>query len=236
MLLIPFLIGIVFILIHFFASVLVPRDKLKQVKWFSFSGGLAVSYIFIYLLPTLHKQQAAIEEPYRQLTMESEIYFVGLLGVVLFVGIQIVIQQNYISHTSTFWSVIVFYAFYNALVSYSVLSFEVSAVQALFYCVAIGPHFMAVAHDMWRKFPVEYNKYGRYILAVGIVAGWIVALTTELTPLFKSIVFSLVSGAMIFTVFKHELPSEKDTHFPTFLISVIIYSAVTVTLKFVFEW
>lgn len=236
MLLIPFLIGIVFILIHFFASVLVPRDNLKQVKWFSFSGGLAVSYIFIYLLPTLHKQQAAIEEPYRQLTMESEIYFVGLLGVVLFVGIQIVIQQNYISHTSTFWSVIVFYAFYNALVSYSVLSFEVSAVQALFYCVAIGPHFMAVAHDMWRKFPVEYNKYGRYILAVGIVAGWIVALTTELTPLFKSIVFSLVSGAMIFTVFKHELPSEKDTHFPTFLISVIIYSAITITLKFVFEW
>lgn len=77
---------------------------------------------------------------------------------------------------------------------------------------------------------------GLGILAVGIVAGWIVALTTELTPLSKSIVFSLVSGAMIFTVFKHELPSEKDTHFPTFLISVVIYSAITITLKFVFEW
>lgn len=77
---------------------------------------------------------------------------------------------------------------------------------------------------------------GLGILAVEIVAGWIVALTTELTPLFKSIVFSLVSGAMIFTVFKHELPSEKDTHFPTFLISVVIYSAITITLKFVFEW
>ncbi|MGM0898072.1 MAG: hypothetical protein ACQEV0_09235 [Bacillota bacterium] len=236
MLLIPFLIGIVFILIHFFASALVPRDKLKQMKWFSFSGGLAVSYIFIYLFPTLHKQQANIEEPYRQLTMESEIYFLGLLGVVIFVGIQIIIQQNYISRTSTFWSVIAFYASYNGLVSYSVLSLDVSAIQALFYCLAIGPHFVAVAHDMWRKFPEEYNKYGRYLLAVGIVAGWIVALTTELTPLFKSIVFSLVSGAMIFTVFKHELPSEKETHFPTFLLSVVIYSAITISLKFLFEW
>lgn len=236
MLWIPFVVGIVFILIHFFASFLVPADKFKRMKWFSFSGGLAVSYIFIYLLPTLHKQQTNIEEPYRRFTMESEIYFVGLLGVVLFVGIQIIIQQRYISRTTTFWSVILFYALYNALVSYSVLSFEVSAIQALFYCFAIGPHFVAVAHDMWRKFPVEYNKYGRYILAVGIVAGWIVALTTELTPLFKSIIFSLVSGAMIFTVFKHELPDEKETHFPTFFASVVIYSTITMSLKFLFEW
>ena len=160
----------------------------------------------------------------------------GLIGVVLFVGIQIIIQKNYISRTTTFWSVISFYALYNALVSYSVLSFEVSAIQAVFYCVAIGPHFVAVAHDMWRKFPVEYNKYGRYVLAVGIVVGWIVALTTELTPLFKSIVFALVSGAMIFTVFTHELPSEKETHFPTFLGAVLIYSVITMSLKFFFEW
>ncbi|HSJ38354.1 MAG TPA: hypothetical protein VK945_09130 [Planococcus sp. (in: firmicutes)] len=236
MLWIPFVIGIVFILIHFFASVLVPTEKLKQMKWFSFSGGLAVSYIFVYLLPTLHKQQTNIQEPFRRFTMESEIYFVGLLGVVLFVGIQIIVQQNYISRTSTFWSVITFYALYNALVSYSVLSFEVSAIQALFYCVAIGPHFVAVAHDMWRKFPVEYNKYGRYILGVGIIVGWIVALTTELTPLFKSIIFSLVSGAMIYTVFKHELPSEKETNFPTFLVAVLVYSAITMSLKFFFEW
>lgn len=236
MFLIPFLIGIVFIFIHFFASVLVPNEKLQRMKWFSFSGGLALSYIFVYLLPTLHKQQTDIQEPYRRFTMESEVYFMGLVGVVLFVGIQIIIQKNYISQTSTFWSVILFYALYNALVSYSVLSFEVSIVQALFYCVAIGPHFVAVAHDMWRKFPVEYNKYGRYILAVGIVVGWTVALTTELTPLFKSIVFALVSGAMIYTVFKHELPSEKETHFPTFLISVLVYSAITLSLKYFFEW
>lgn len=89
---------------------------------------------------------------------------------------------------------------------------------------------------MWRKFPHEYNKYGRYILAEGIIVGWIVALTTELTPLFKSIIFSLVSGAMIFTVFKHELPDEKETHFPAFFAAVVIYSTITMSLKFFFEW
>jgi hypothetical protein len=236
MLLIPFIIGILFIGIHFFANALLPSEKLKRIKWFSFSGGLAVSYIFVYLLPTLHKEQTNIEEPYRRLTMESEIYFIGLLGVVVFLGIQIIIRQNYVSHTSSFWSAISFYAVYNALVSYTVLSFEISGIQAVFYCFAIGLHFVAVAHDMWREFPREYNIYGRYVLAFGIVVGWIFALTTDLRPLFKSIIFAFISGAMIFNVFKHELPSEKETHFPTFAAAVLIYSAITMSLKFFFEW
>lgn len=131
MLWIAFLIGIVFILIHFFASFLVPAEKFKQMKWFSFSGGLGVSYIFVYLLPTLHKQQTNIEEPYRRLTMESEIYFVGLLGVVLFVGIQIIIQKNYISRTSTFWSVI---AFYSCITPLSHTRFSLSKSQLFRLC------------------------------------------------------------------------------------------------------
>ncbi|NJP39331.1 hypothetical protein [Alkalicoccus luteus] len=233
---IPFFVGIVFIGIHFLANVLLPSERIKRMKWFSFSGGLAVSYIFIYLLPTLHQEQAAIEEPYRRLTMESEIYFIGLIGVVVFLGIQIIIRQNYVSHTSSFWSAITFYALYNALVSYTVLSFEVSGIQAIFYCFAIGLHFIAVAQDMWREFPEEYNKYGRYVLAVGIVAGWVLALTTDFRPLFKSIIFAFVAGAMIFTVFKHELPGEKHIHFPTFGLAVILYSALTMSLKFFFEW
>ncbi|TVP86955.1 MAG: hypothetical protein EA344_02680 [Alkalicoccus sp.] len=233
---IPFLIGLVFIAIHFLSHVLLPSERLKRMKWFSFSGGLAVSYIFVYLLPTLHKMQTNIDEPYRQLTMESEMYFIGLLGVVIFLGIQITVRQNYVSHTSSFWSAITFYALYNALVSYTVLSFEVSGIQALFYCFAIGPHFVAVAYDMWKEFPEEYNKYGKYLLGAGIVAGWLFALTFDLSPLFKSLIFSFVSGAMIFNVFTHELPSEKETHFLTFAAAVFFYSAVTMSLKFFFEW
>ncbi|PYZ95613.1 hypothetical protein CR205_19050 [Alteribacter lacisalsi] len=233
---IPYIVGIVFIAIHFLANALLPSEKMKRMKWFSFSGGLAVSYVFVYLLPTLHKEQTNIAEPYRRLSMESEIYFVGLIGVVIFLGIQIIISQKYVSHSSSFWSAISFYALYNALVSYVVLSTDVAGIQALFYCFAIGLHFIAVAHDMWREFPGEYNKYGRYVLAVGIVIGWILALTTDLRPLFQSIIFAFVSGAMIFNVFKHELPSERETHFPTFAGAVFIYSAITMSLKLFFEW
>ncbi|GEL07770.1 hypothetical protein [Salisediminibacterium halotolerans] len=233
---VPFLVGIVFILIHLLANALLPAERIKRMKWFSFSGGLAVSYIFIYLLPTLHREQAMIEGPYRRLTMESEIYIVGLVGVVVFLGIQIIISRREASQIASFWTAVLFYALYNALVSFVVLSLEVSGVQAIFYSFAIGLHFIAIAHDMWRGFPDEYNQYGRQVLAAGIVVGWVFALTVELAPIAKAIIFAFVAGAMIFNVFKHELPNVKEIHFFTFLMAVALYSAITISLKFFFEW
>ncbi|WP_280771617.1 hypothetical protein [Salipaludibacillus daqingensis] len=233
---IPFFIGIVFIMLHLMANKLLPTERMKQIVWFSFSGGLAVSYVFVYLLPTLHQEQVNIADKYRALAMESEIYFIGLLGVVIFVGIQLIVRRNIVSHTSSFWVAVAFYTFYNALISFTVLSVDVSGVQAVFYSFAIGLHIIAVAHDMYREFPDEYSHKGRYILAGGIVVGWIFALTLELNPLIKAIVFAFISGAMIFNVFKNELPNDKEIHYPTFVIGVFSYTAITMSLKFFFEW
>lgn len=233
---VPFLVGIVFIAIHFLANVLLPAERIKRMMWFSFSGGLAVSYIFIYLLPTLHREQAMIEEPYRRLTMESEIYFIGLIGVVVFLGIQVIISRREVEHNASFWAAILFYALYNALVSFVVLSLEVSGVEALFYSFAIGLHFVAIAHDMWRGFPAEYDQYGKFVLAAGIISGWIVALSIDLAPIARSIIFAFVSGAMLFNVFKNELPNIKELNYFSFIAAVLIYSAITISLKFFFEW
>lgn len=233
---IPFLLGLVFIFIHLTASYFIPSGKIQQMKWFSFSGGLAISYVFIYLLPTLHNEQQNIETRFFNLAMDSEIYIIGLLGVVMLMAVQISIHQNYVSHESSFWLTIGFYALYNALVSFTIISSAVDGLQALFYGFAIGMHFLAVAHDMWREFPKQYNAIGRYILAAGILVGWILALTTDLSALTKSIIFAFVSGAMIYNVFINELPKEKDTHFPSFLISVLFYSLIAISLKLFFEW
>ena len=49
-----FIMGFAFILIHLLANELIPSGRIQRLKWFSFSGGLAVSYVFVYVLPTLH--------------------------------------------------------------------------------------------------------------------------------------------------------------------------------------
>ncbi|GEL08246.1 hypothetical protein [Salisediminibacterium halotolerans] len=229
----PFFIGIVFIIIHLLANSILPTERLKRIRWFSFSGGLAVSYVFVYILPTLHTVQQDIDDPF---AMESEIYFIGLLGVLMFFGSQLFVRQKTEYTMSSFWLQISFYSVYNMMVAYVVLSTEVTGIQAVFYSFAIGMHFIAVAHDMWREFSDLYNKVGRYILALGIVAGWLIALFIDFVPLMQAFIIAFISGAMILNVFKYELPNDNESHFPTFAFGVVVYTLITMSLKFFFEW
>ena len=173
--------------------------------------------------------------------MESELYFVGLIGVLIFYGIQKVVrkaQKNDKTNQARtlFWLQILFFGFYNMLVAYTIISHDVLGVQAVFYGLAVGLHFVAVAHDLWREYADIYNKVGRYVLAMGIIAGWIMGMTVHLSPLIESIISAFISGAMILNVLKYELPPDDEAHFPTFAIGVISYTTITMSLKFFFQW
>lgn len=230
------LTGLFFIFIHFMTNKILPTERLKQLRWFSFSGGLAVSYVFVYVLPALHNEQQNIALDMTLFAMQSEIYFIGLVGVIMFYGSQLYVRQRENDNELTFWTQILFYTTYNALVAYVVISAQVSGIQALFYSAAIGMHFIAVAHDMWREFAEKYNALGRYMLALGILFGWSLGVFVEFTALVQSIIFAFISGAMILNVFKYELPEDKHAHFPTFATGVVLYTAITLSLKFFFEW
>ncbi|OIJ18691.1 hypothetical protein BKP45_15980 [Anaerobacillus alkalidiazotrophicus] len=236
-----FIMGIAFIMIHLLANDLIPSGRIQRLKWFSFSGGLAVSYVFVYVLPTLHKEQILVKKYGNYFTMESELYFIGLLGVLIFYGIQKVVRKEQRSGNpkkarALFWLQIKFFGFYNMLVAYTILSHNVSGIQAVFYGIAVGLHFVAVAHDLWREDADIYNKHGRYVLALGIVVGWITGMTISLSPLIESMIFAFISGAMILNVLKYELPPDDEAHFPTFAIGVVAYTTLTMSMKFFFQW
>ncbi|MDG5788044.1 hypothetical protein QA612_11135 [Evansella sp. AB-P1] len=236
-----FIMGIAFIFIHLFANSLIPSGRIQRLKWFSFSGGLAVSYVFVYVLPSLHKEQLLVKKYGDFFTMESELYFVGLLGVLLFYGIQKVVRKAQLNHKNRkarmlFWLQILFFGMYNMLIAYTVISHNVLGIQAVFYGLAVGLHFVAVAHDLWREYADIYNQIGRYVLALGIIVGWIMGMLVDLSPLTESFIFAFISGAMILNVLKYELPPDDEAHFPTFSIGVISYTAVTMSLKFFFQW
>ncbi|WP_227002649.1 hypothetical protein [Salicibibacter kimchii] len=44
-----------------------------------------------------------------------------------------------------------FFAVYNMLIAFVVISSAVEGLQATFHSTAIGLHFVAVAHDLWRE-------------------------------------------------------------------------------------
>ncbi len=234
-----FIMGVAFILIHLFANELIPSGRIRRLKWFSFSGGLAVSYVFVYVLPTLHKEQILVKKYGDYFTMESELYFIGLLGLILFYGIQKLVRnkQRQVKNAKTLFSLqIVFFGIYNMLVAYTVISHQVLGIQAVFYGLAVGLHFIAVAHDLWIEYEELYDKVGKYVLALGILTGWTLGIGVDLSPLTESIIFAFIAGAMILNVLKYELPPDDEAHFLTFAVGVICYTTITMSLKFFFEW
>ena len=231
-------IGCFFITIHLLANHLIPTDRIKKLRWLSLSGGFAVGYVFIYILPSLHREQKKLDQEHTSLfTMESELYFIGLLGLVVFFGVQKIVSNNDTSdHNGHFWLHTIFFMIYNMLIAYTVIASNVQGIQAFFYAAAIGMHFIAVAHDLWRENPEKYTKVGRFVIASGIFIGWLIGVVFQLSSFFQSIIFAFISGAMILNVLKNELPNDKDAHFPTFTIAIIFYTVVTLSLKYFFEW
>ncbi len=233
-------IGIFFIIIHLLANELIPADRIKRLRWLSLSGGFAVSYVFVYVLPSLHREQQQLQNYAETLTMETELYFIGLLGLLLFYGVEKAVsstnEQKSRERLAYFWLQTIFFAIYNMLIAYTVVTSLVEGFQALFYGIAIGLHFIAVAHDLWRKNARRYNQIGRYVLASGICIGWIIGLSTSLSSITQSMIFAFISGAMILNVLKNELPKERDAHFPTFALAIVTYTSVTLGLNYFFEW
>jgi len=235
-----YIVSIVFIFIHLLADRLIPADRMKRNRWLSFSGGLAVSYVFIYVLPSLHERQESLEGHLRHFSMASELYVFSLLGLLLFYGIQTAVddlkQKRSKEAAPFFWVQVVFFAIYNMLIAFIIVSAEMEGGQAVFYGVAIGFHFVAVAHELYQENPKKYQSKGRYVVASGMVLGSVIGLTLTVPSFIQSIITAFISGAMIMNVLKHEIPHEKEAHFPAFAIGVIVYMCLTLSLKLLITW
>ncbi|WP_339183364.1 hypothetical protein [Oceanobacillus sp. FSL W7-1293] len=243
-----FVVGVILITIHLLTNQILPSDRIKRDRWLSFSGGIAAAYIFVYVLPAFHEEQASLQDT-DDLAMESELYFVGLIGMLLFFGIQNIVNrslnksekesdtaQGKVIENRVFWVQIIFFSIYNMLISFVVIQSQVQGIQVAFYSSAIGLHFFAVAHDMWRENSEMYNKYGWYVLAAGIVIGWLVGSFVTFNTLVLTIIFSFISGAMILNVIKYEMPEEREAHFKWFLTGAAGYATIVLMLKFFFDW
>ncbi|MGH1444307.1 MAG: hypothetical protein ACRAUN_12525, partial [Exiguobacterium profundum] len=58
-------------LINFFGIYLFREETVPSKKWFSFSSGIAITYFFMYLLPSLNKRQDTLRVDWLNLALPS---------------------------------------------------------------------------------------------------------------------------------------------------------------------
>ncbi|WP_214703150.1 MULTISPECIES: hypothetical protein [unclassified Exiguobacterium] len=223
-------------LINFFGIYLFREETVPSKKWFSFSSGVAITYFFMYLLPSLNKRQDTLRVDWLNLALPSEIYIVSLIGFTLFYGTMRFVrtphfQDEAVDRAVSYWLQVTLLTTYMTFSAYVVTADSVTFVARSFYATALGVHFLALGHDLNRHYGERYMRQGRYLLSGGILLGGFVSRWIDLAAHVEALCFAFVAGAMILNIVKFELPSDRNLHFRTFVLAVFSYGGLLLILK-----
>lgn len=226
------LFAVGFAFIHFSAKYMAFISRGPRSRFLSFAGGIAVSYVFVHLLPDLNTHQQVLEKADNGVLrfIENHAYLMALFGLALFYGLENAVsratkEKKTHAGSGIFWIHIATFFFYNMLIGYLLIEEEFDHVKGLvFYFLALSVHFVTVDQSMRETHQHIYDRYGRWLLTVAVLVGWGIGAFIQLEEELISMMVAFLSGALILTVLKEELPEESDSSFAAFATGLIVYS------------
>lgn len=210
----------------------------RRPTWKSVSGGIAVSYVFLQILPELaaHQETITAEVGLKPDLAESFVFMMALTGMTVFYGMERLLTSKRFSEelatgAPVFWVRVGAFSLYNMLVGYLLVHREEPGLaELLLYFFAMATHFLAFDLNLSGGHQRQYHRIARWILAAALLAGWATAVFTDLTQLPVSVLFAFLAGGIVLNVLKEELPGEKQGRFLPFLAGVVGYSLLLVVL------
>jgi len=202
----------------------------------SFAGGIAVSYVFLHLLPELAEGNEHLravfgeKEPPTPL-VELGIFAVGLLGLVLFYGLERLADRGRgpADGAGAFWVHLGSYAVYNAVITYTLpTTYRTGTAFAVLFTLAMGLHFLLSDRGLEEHYGERFVRRGpRLVLAAALVLGWgLAALFAPTSAVTVSMLVAFLAGSVLLNVFKEELPSARNSSFGWFLAGALLYAAL----------
>lgn len=229
-----------FLMITHYASRFVSRARWLNPRVIgSFASGVAVSYVFLHMLPELVEGNETIGKMLAQsetLTplMDLGIFIIALFGFTIFFGLEQLAEKSK-SQTAllnTYRLQLFMYCVYNFLITYTMpLRVQSGVLYALIFTVAIGIHFILTDRNFNRHFQQHFSHGGRLLLLGALFIGWLItAITDPINVLVVSLMIAFLSGSVLYNVFREEIPSGKQTSFLSFCAGIVIIAALLVAL------
>ena len=203
-------------------SGLTGRDRLVC----SLGGGMAASYVFLQLLPEVDRTHQPLGE---------RVHAIMLAGFIAFYALERLVAVLSADHgRDTGWGAAVHFGskfVYNGLIVYTMQeNLPHGAALAVLYSLALSFHLLYTDYHLAREHPREFHRWGRHLLAIALVSGWLIAALTELQPMSADILLTLLCGSTLFEVFRHEIPDFKQSSLGWFCAGAGFYGALSIVV------
>ena len=241
----PSFVGVTIIaLVH----LLVPKFRFMHNQnnpWIPASTGVALAYVFMKIFPHLSKAQEKLTDSAGNTLYElmvHNVYFVGLIGFSVYLGMilsAMAFRKGGATTEITFklvpvavkveWVSLVAY---NFLIGYQ-LSEQVThrPGAVVLFGLAMAIHFVGVDYLMHNHYPKIYNGSLRLGLVVGVYAGWITGIVTEISDATLFLWYSFLAGGIIAIATVYELPQIRSfRQYGSFLIGMGVFSALVMAV------
>jgi zinc transporter ZupT len=212
-------------------------------RWLSFAAGVATAYVFVHLLPELYEAQKIFTRLAggRALPFpERRVYTSALIGFVVFYGLQNMLGSSLSrehggaperSEGPVYWAHIGGFCIYSAMISYvMVRESERGPLFLLLYLVAMSLHFLATDHLLRREHGAIYEEKGRWVLAAGVLAGWVIAEFSVFSEPILATLMGFVGGGVVMNTMLTELPGEGEGRFWYFFAGAAGYALLLLPL------
>ena len=203
----------------------------------SFAGGIAVSYVFLHLLPELAEGHSHLREIFGEETapspvVELGIFVVALTGFLLFYGLERAAQRargRRGDSGAVFWVHLGSYALYNAVITYTLPStYRTGVLFAVLFTVAMALHFVLSDRGLEEHYGSRFDRRPpRLVLAGALLAGWLLAAAAAPTrSVTVAVLTAFLAGSVLLNVFKEEVPEGRRSSFAWFLIGSGVYAGL----------
>lgn len=222
---------VIFALVHLFAEKTKGLKKQSQGRFLSFGGGIAISYVFVELLPKLAKSDLLVRKalegvfPY----FERHVYIMALVGFLLF--FMVGQSRSFMKGKAQFWLSLLSYALFNFLVGYAVVDKDDPDVRPLeFFTFAMALHYFSNDFSLEKEHGKEYSKFGKWILIISLFLGWLAGVWITLSETAVALVSAFIAGGVIMNVTRHELPKDNPNSLGAFFLSATLYTIILLTI------
>ena len=236
MTLVSLAMALAFCAVHLFIGRLRFLDRTPRSRWLSLSGGVAVAYVFLHILPEIgsHGGLFARQTGLNEVFSEALVYSMSLAGLALFYGVERAtlvattpVEGREAAPPGVFWLHIAATCVLVFIIGYLLNNREDPSRLGLALSFgALLLHFVTADYAASAHHPDLYRRRARWVLSAATLGGWALGVMVEVSELAIGCLFAFVGGGIVLITLKEELPAERESRLLPFLFGAALYTAL----------